>query len=436
MCKACDYDLCQKCFWNAKRKESYCDGTHKIAPFGPGHRDWGLARPKRLERRKCDECSKSIATDDQRHMCKACDYDLCQECFLNAEGQEISRCEGEHKIALFGPDHRDWGLARPQRLRGRQCDECLKAIAKADPRHFCEACDYDLCQECYLNAERQKASVGGVVTATSLRKGARVKRGPDWKWGEQDGHGEGVVVGSHRDGWARVKWDRSGETDCYRVGHNGAHDLIIVPLKSQVSPVLGDSVVLSDEHQSATGPLKPGDVGKVVQDDGSGVPLLVSLAGLTGWYRRGQLRLAASGIAKAAGAVVLTTALLKEGVRVKRGPGWMWDDQDGHGEGVVVGSALSGCGWARVKWDCSGKMNNYRLGPEGAHDLLIVSPRETVTCRARHVLVPFTKSPGKGNNTCDQCDKRIPNGDPMHRCAACDYDLCPGCYRRAAAGEA
>eukprot|EP00451_Oxyrrhis_marina_P013740 CAMPEP_0204312980 /NCGR_PEP_ID=MMETSP0469-20131031/3311_1 /ASSEMBLY_ACC=CAM_ASM_000384 /TAXON_ID=2969 /ORGANISM="Oxyrrhis marina" /LENGTH=126 /DNA_ID=CAMNT_0051293197 /DNA_START=22 /DNA_END=398 /DNA_ORIENTATION=- len=56
----------------------------------------------------------------------------------------------------------------------------------------------------------------------------------------------------------------------------------------------------------------------------------------------------------------------------------------------------------------------------------------TVTCRAHHVLVPFTKSPGEGSNVCDQCDNRIPNGDPMHQCAACDYDLCPECCRRAA----
>lgn len=44
----------------------------------------------------------------------------------------------------------------------------------------------------------------------------RVKRGPTWKWGEQDGGGEGVVQYHHRDAWWHVKWDCGLEND-YRV---------------------------------------------------------------------------------------------------------------------------------------------------------------------------------------------------------------------------
>eukprot|EP00451_Oxyrrhis_marina_P015199 CAMPEP_0204309338 /NCGR_PEP_ID=MMETSP0469-20131031/1043_1 /ASSEMBLY_ACC=CAM_ASM_000384 /TAXON_ID=2969 /ORGANISM="Oxyrrhis marina" /LENGTH=323 /DNA_ID=CAMNT_0051288949 /DNA_START=3 /DNA_END=969 /DNA_ORIENTATION=+ len=63
-------------------------------------------------------------------------------------------------------------------------------------------------------------------------------------------------------------------------------------------PTLGDSVVLRDEHQSATGPLKPGDVGEVVKDDGSSRPLWVSFGGRTGFYRPTELRVADLGSGK------------------------------------------------------------------------------------------------------------------------------------------
>lgn len=65
--------------------------------------------------------------------------------------------------------------------------------------------------------------------AGQLRTGVKVKRGPDWKWSDQDG-GEGstgvVVSGSDRnaDGWVRVQWS-NGETNGYRWGVEKAFDL-------------------------------------------------------------------------------------------------------------------------------------------------------------------------------------------------------------------
>ncbi|XP_062603219.1 uncharacterized protein LOC134264974 isoform X3 [Saccostrea cucullata] len=53
--------------------------------------------------------------------------------------------------------------------------------------------------------------------------GTRVRRGPDWKWGDQDCHGPGTVV-NHNDngkhGWLRVVWD-AGSSYTYRYGSNG-----------------------------------------------------------------------------------------------------------------------------------------------------------------------------------------------------------------------
>jgi hypothetical protein len=42
----------------------------------------------------------------------------------------------------------------------------------------------------------------------SLKIGDRVRRGPDWEWGNQDNAGEGVVAGElDSNGWLCVQWD-------------------------------------------------------------------------------------------------------------------------------------------------------------------------------------------------------------------------------------
>ncbi len=57
-------------------------------------------------------------------------------------------------------------------------------------------------------------------------KGVRVVRGPDWKWGNQDGDPPGVgrVQADLTDGWVDVKWE-SGSSNRYRMGAQGAYDL-------------------------------------------------------------------------------------------------------------------------------------------------------------------------------------------------------------------
>ena len=58
--------------------------------------------------------------------------------------------------------------------------------------------------------------------------GKRVRRGPDWKWGEQDGHGTGTVTSIHLSSRVvTVKWD-IGNVVNYRWGNQGAFDLVFV----------------------------------------------------------------------------------------------------------------------------------------------------------------------------------------------------------------
>lgn len=56
--------------------------------------------------------------------------------------------------------------------------------------------------------------------------GARVSRGPDWKWQDQDKSGAGTVVGEDGTGWVRVRWP-DGSTNSYRWGYDGKYDLTV-----------------------------------------------------------------------------------------------------------------------------------------------------------------------------------------------------------------
>ncbi|XP_043269545.1 E3 ubiquitin-protein ligase HECTD1 isoform X3 [Venturia canescens] len=62
-----------------------------------------------------------------------------------------------------------------------------------------------------------------------LVAGARVARGLDWKWKDQDGvpPGEGSVTGDLHNGWIDVTWDHGG-SNSYRMGAEGKYDLRLV----------------------------------------------------------------------------------------------------------------------------------------------------------------------------------------------------------------
>uniref|UniRef100_A0A4W5NBG2 E3 ubiquitin-protein ligase n=1 Tax=Hucho hucho TaxID=62062 RepID=A0A4W5NBG2_9TELE len=60
--------------------------------------------------------------------------------------------------------------------------------------------------------------------------GARVVRGIDWKWRDQDGNpaGEGTVTGEAHNGWIDVTWDAGG-SNSYRMGAEGKFDFKLAP---------------------------------------------------------------------------------------------------------------------------------------------------------------------------------------------------------------
>ncbi len=171
----------------------------------------------------------------------------------------------------------------------------------------------------YLEEQRRRSAPR---RPDDLPVGARVARGPDWKWEDQDG-GPGkqgtVIESADGGGWVRVRWD-TGQVNGYRWnGEGGPCDLVLLSSPGGAVPA------------PATG--RPG---------------------------------AAAGE---------RPADLPVGTRVARGPDWKWEDQDG-GPGKQ-GSVIRGRnddGWVRVRWD-AGEENAYRWNGEGGkYDLVVLAP--------------------------------------------------------------
>lgn len=77
-----------------------------------------------------------------------------------------------------------------------------------------------------------------VLLLEGVQVGCRVIRGPDWKWGNQDGGGGNIGRVYHVGGGiAKVRWP-NGNTNTYRDGAEGAHDLRVHPADVVMMPVL------------------------------------------------------------------------------------------------------------------------------------------------------------------------------------------------------
>ncbi|XP_074030514.1 ubiquitin fusion-degradation 4-like isoform X1 [Leptinotarsa decemlineata] len=82
-------------------------------------------------------------------------------------------------------------------------------------------------QEAHLRKQRR------LVKSQLLKHmtvGARVVRGVDWKWRDQDGNppGEGTVTGELHSGWIDITWDHGG-SNSYRMGAEGKFDIKLAP---------------------------------------------------------------------------------------------------------------------------------------------------------------------------------------------------------------
>lgn len=63
-----------------------------------------------------------------------------------------------------------------------------------------------------------------IITKDLAARGMRVVPGPDWRE-DQNRKGVGTIIGEESYGWVMVQWD-TGNKDIYRVGAEGAYDLV------------------------------------------------------------------------------------------------------------------------------------------------------------------------------------------------------------------
>ncbi|XP_038061536.1 E3 ubiquitin-protein ligase MIB1-like [Patiria miniata] len=151
---------------------------------------------------------------------------------------------GKYDLRIY--DNAQLGVKHPT----VECD-CCQEHGVVGIRWKCLEChDFDLCHSCYNEGKHdlghrftriETNSVPGIEVpcrfgaikcrSLGIFPGARVMRGPDWKWEDQDG-GEGKVgtvsgvsggEGTHRS-WVAVQWPNRS-TNNYRRGHEGKLDL-------------------------------------------------------------------------------------------------------------------------------------------------------------------------------------------------------------------
>nr|XP_060615013.1 E3 ubiquitin-protein ligase MIB2 [Anolis sagrei ordinatus]XP_060615014.1 E3 ubiquitin-protein ligase MIB2 [Anolis sagrei ordinatus] len=200
--------------------------------------------------------------------------------------------QGAYDLLLY--DNAQIGVRHPNII----CD-CCKKHGIRGMRWKCKICfDYDLCMQCYMNNkhdlshafERYETAHSRPVTVSPRQnlpritlkgtfQGAKVVRGPDWEWANQDG-GEGKTgrVVDIR-GWdvetgrsvASVTW-ADGTTNVYRVGHKGKVDLKCIAEASggfyykEHLPRLGKPAELQKKESTERHPFQHGDKVKCLLD--------------------------------------------------------------------------------------------------------------------------------------------------------------------------
>uniref|UniRef100_U5EJK2 RING-type E3 ubiquitin transferase n=1 Tax=Corethrella appendiculata TaxID=1370023 RepID=U5EJK2_9DIPT len=251
-------------------------------------------------------------------------------------------------------------------------------------------------------ANTQQSNLPHVQRLSNLRftmeVGSRVIRGPDWKWGKQDG-GEGHV-GTVRNFESSeevvVVWD-NGTAANYRCA--GAYDLRI--LDSAPTGIKHDGTMCDTCRQQPIFGIR----WKCAECNN------YDLCSICYHADKHHLRHRFNRIATPGGERVLLEPRRKSkkitvrgifpGARVVRGVDWQWEDQDG-GNGrrgkvneIQDWSSVSPRSGAYVVWD-NGAKNLYRVGFQGMADLKVVNDAKGTTVYRDHLPLLGEYGPGRG----------------------------------------
>lgn len=247
-------------------------------------------------------------------------------------------------------------------------------------------------------APRNRANWSGSFTRVMMEGvGARVIRGPDWKWGKQDG-GEGHV-GTVRNFESPdevvVVWD-NGTAANYRC--SGQYDLRI--LDSAPTGVKHEGTMCDTCRQQPIFGIR-----WKCAECGNYDLCSICYHGDKHQLRHRFYRITTPGSER----IFLETRRKSKkvairgifpGARVMRGVDWQWEDQDG-GNGrrgkvqeIQDWSAASPRSAAYVVWD-NGSKNLYRVGFEGMADLKVVNDAKGQTVYRDHLPCLGEQGPGR-----------------------------------------
>ena len=266
--------------------------------------------------------------------------------------------------------------------------------------------------------------------------GWHCKRGPNWKWGDQDGGkgNRGVTVEcktGETDGWVRVAWKGVDKENNYRFGKDESYDIELLPNACSDPPIIGATVRRGPDWKWGTQDGGKGKLGKVTEAVSSSGWIEVT------WETDGDSNKYRWGADGCYDIEVVNLGGPKKGTRVRRGKDWRWGDQDGGDgkEGTVVRERDSD-GWIGVKWDDGqalgeGKQYKYRWDKDGNFDIEELKDLwqgEGAHCRKGHIMSMRTSC----SWNCDGvCGRRGIEERTRQRCDTCDYDLCSDCHKLA-----
>ena len=108
-----------------------------------------------------------------------------------------------------------------------------------ETRKRCETLE-EVILQIALDQSRQQSVIVPETNVKHLVPGARVVRGIDWKWCDQDtdgnsGRAEGTVTSRLSNGWISVIWDHGGSNK-YRMGAKGKYDLRVITPEESTLP--------------------------------------------------------------------------------------------------------------------------------------------------------------------------------------------------------
>ncbi|KAK3275080.1 hypothetical protein CYMTET_16769 [Cymbomonas tetramitiformis] len=291
---------------------------------------------------QCASCRRYQALADTRNTAAATPVpDPAPDPRVNDEGAPVAL--GNGRFAGMGFDGSDLYFCG----RHLGCD----AIPGSDGD--CGPSGGPQCASCRRYQALADTRTGGLRGLALRVKGARVKRGKDWSWGNQDGGaGQLGTVQGLKGPRILVKWD-SGNVGCYHHG-GGAKHLELV----SAGPIMREGAQVVNLENLVRGVITmDADLGLLVkwQDEHARAS-----------FSQSFLQVALTIEAISSGEIPMAV-----GAKVERGPSWAWGSQDGGDRGKGTVQEVQDDGWVNVLWD-TGESNVYRWGVDCNYDLAVV----------------------------------------------------------------